>query len=103
MVGTTTIMHTHSCHKGSMRPDNEKLSRYAGQELMSGLLAPGVPYSAKFSWVFNFVNFTNFQPFTKLFQQNLFTRELQFSHTRASMDNMLPNPQGTFSKEILSK
>ena len=75
-------------------------SRYAGRELMSGLLAPGVPYSAKFSRVFNFVNFMNFQPFTKLFQQNLFTRKLQFSRTRALMDNMLPNSQGTLSKEI---
>ena len=28
------------------------------------------PYSAKFSQVFNFVNFVNFQPFVKIFQQN---------------------------------
>ena len=26
-----------------------------------------IPYSAKFSWVFNFVNFTNFPPFAKSF------------------------------------
>ena len=28
-----------------------------------------IPYRAKFSWVFNFANFVNFQPFTKIFQQ----------------------------------
>ena len=30
-----------------------------------------IPYSAKFSWVFNFVNF---QPFAKLFQREFVTR-----------------------------
>ena len=27
-----------------------------------------LPYSTKFSQVFNFANFANFQPFTKMFQ-----------------------------------
>ena len=38
-----------------------------------------------------------------LFQRKFFTRKLQFSRARASMDNMLPNPQGALSKEIPSK
>ena len=42
-----------------------------------------LPYSAKFSQVFNFTDFVNFQLFAKLFQRKI---------SKASMDNMLPNP-----------
>ena len=47
-----------------------------------------IPYSAKFSWVFNFANFANFQLFVKLFQRKFLTRNLQFLRARASMDNI---------------
>ena len=34
--------------------------------------------SAKFSWVFNFTNFANFQPFGKMFPQKLLTHDTVF-------------------------
>ena len=45
-----------------------------------------IPYSTKFSRVFNFMNFTNFLPFTKLFQRKVFTCKLQFSRARVLME-----------------
>ena len=36
-----------------------------------------IPYGAKFSLVFNFTNFTNFQPFTKVFQWKILTHGVQ--------------------------
>ena len=34
-------------------------------------------YSAKFSWVFNFANFANFQLFVKIFQRKFLTPDVQ--------------------------
>ena len=50
-----------------------------------------IPYSAKFSQVFNFANFTSFRLFAKVFQRKFLTCKLQFSRERASMDN-IPGP-----------
>ena len=46
----------------------------------------GIPYSAKFSWVFSsFAQFPNFSTVRKLFQRKFLTCKLQFSHARESM------------------
>ena len=66
-----------------------------------GMCTCVLPYSTKFSRVFNFANFMNFQPFTKIFgtQHSFYTLT-----ARVSLDNiqgpMLLNLQGTLSKEI---
>ena len=39
------------------------------------VIQQSVPYSAKFSRVFNFTNFANFKPFVKLFQRKFLTRK----------------------------
>ena len=39
-------------------------------------------YNAKFLWVFHFVNFVNFQPFAKIFQQTFLTRGVQCAHVQ---------------------
>ena len=67
-----------------MQTANGSWSLYINTEL----ILYDVPYSAKFLWVFNFVNFTNFQLFAKLFQWKFLIRKLQFSRARASMDNI---------------
>lgn len=53
-------------------------------------------YHTKFSQVFNFVNFTIFQPFTRIFQQNFFSSQDSF-HTLtggASMESIINSIQG---------
>ena len=39
------------------------------------VIQQSVPYSAKFSRVFNFTNFANFKPSVKLFQRKFLTRK----------------------------
>ena len=34
---------------------------------MRGGRCDGIPYNAKFLWVFNFMNFAKFQPFVKIY------------------------------------
>ena len=58
-------------------------------------------YSARFSWVFNFANFANFQLFAKIFQQN-FWHVTHCSHALtavASMDN-IPGLSYRICKEL---
>ena len=54
--------------------------------------------SAKFSWVFNFMNFTNFPLFAKIFQQKF----LCVTHTPFMLDNVL-GLSHWIHKEISSK
>ena len=44
-----------------------------------GFIKDNIQYSANFSWVFNFANFVNFQPFVKVFQRKFLTCESLFS------------------------
>ena len=45
-----------------------------------------IQYSTKFSQVFNFVNFANFQPFAKIFQRKYLTRGVRCARA-ASLRN----------------
>ena len=50
-----------------------------------------LPYSAKFSQVFNFANFTNFanfQLFGKIFQQKFLTRSVRYVHAASSRNEI---------------
>ena len=67
---------------------------FSCERVGSGCETNLIPYSTKFSWVLSFANFVSFQQFAKLLQRKFFARG------RALIDNMLPNPQGTLSKEI---
>ena len=67
---------------------------------------PGIPYSTKFSQVFNLANF---QVLARMFQRKFLTHNTQFSSSDCKSVNgqhpgaKLPNPQGTLSKKIPSK
>ena len=58
------------------------MSPRARLEILAGVIGElvkyaGVPYSAKFSRVFNFADFMDFQPFVKVFQQKFVTHGVQ--------------------------
>ena len=65
-----------------------------------------IPYSAKFSWVFNIMKFANFPSFVKIFQRKFLTRDTHTSCSHCkSIDGQhprakLPNSQGNLSKEV---
>ena len=50
-----------------------------------------IPFSAKFSRVFNFANFANFQPFEKIFQQKFLTHGVRCAHAASSRNEIFKN------------
>ena len=52
-------------------------------------IRPDIPYSAKFSRVFNFANFANFQPFAKIFQPKFLPHGVQCARAANSRDYMV--------------
>ena len=50
-----------------------------------------LPYSIKFSQVFKFVNFANFQPFAKMFQRNFLTRAVQCANLWNNLNEVFIN------------
>ena len=47
----------------------------------TGWVQIDIPYSTKCSWVFNFMNFTNLSPFTKIFWLKFLMHNTHFSHS----------------------